>query len=210
MTKTLHNSDISGARKNVKDIVVVGNGDAFRLLCKASSKSEGWMKSTKAMEITGVGCVVQVTTHQRNHDGTNSVAEAVTFVPGAVITDDENNGRKLIVPSTADEPCKRSKGCTEEAIERQIEDKGLTAPRITPDMLDSEIVSQDYHVFKGSCLTVCCLTLKNGFTITGESACASPENFNDELGRDIAFKNAREKLWAFLGFRLRDKLSAPL
>lgn len=50
MEKTLHNSDVSGARKNVPDIKVVGNGDMFRLLCKASSQNEGWMKSTKAME----------------------------------------------------------------------------------------------------------------------------------------------------------------
>ena len=92
--KTLHNSDVSGARQNVKDIVVVGNGDMFCLLCKASSQAEGWMKSTKAMEVPG-GCVVQVTTHQRNHDGTNSVAEALAFVPGVKIVGDVNNGRRL-------------------------------------------------------------------------------------------------------------------
>ena len=95
--KTLHNSDISCARKNVKDIKVVGNGDMFKLLCKASSENEGWMKSTKAMEVPGIGCVVQVTTQQTNPDGSYAIAEALTFVPGAVITDDENNGRKLIV-----------------------------------------------------------------------------------------------------------------
>lgn len=93
--KTLHNSDISGAKINVPDIKVVGNGDMFSLLCKASSQNEGWMKSTKAMQVPG-GCVVQVSTHQRNHDGTNSVAEAITFVPNVRIVDDENNGRKLI------------------------------------------------------------------------------------------------------------------
>lgn len=94
MEKTLHNSDVSGAKKNVKDICFVGNGDLFQLLCKASSQAEGWMKSTKAMEVPD-GCVVQVTTHQRNHDGTNSVAEALTYVPGVMITDDINQGRKL-------------------------------------------------------------------------------------------------------------------
>ena len=93
--KTLHNSDISGARQNVKDINIVGNGDMFALLCKASSQAEGWMKSTKAMEVPG-GCVVQVTTQQRNNDGTYAVAEALTFVPGVKIADDENNGRKLV------------------------------------------------------------------------------------------------------------------
>ena len=92
--KTLHNSDVSGARKNVKDIQVVGNGDMFQLLCKASSKAEGWMKSTKAMETAG-GCVVQVTTQQRNPDGSYAVAESTTFVPDVHIVDDVNNGRKL-------------------------------------------------------------------------------------------------------------------
>jgi hypothetical protein len=91
MDKTLHNSDVSGARQNVKDIKVFGDGDQFKLLCKASSAVEGWMKSTKAMEIEGVGCVVQVTTQQ----GQN-VAEAVTFVPGVKIEGDATNGRRLV------------------------------------------------------------------------------------------------------------------
>jgi hypothetical protein len=94
--KTLYNSDISGAKVNVPDIKVFGNGDMFQLLCKASSQAEGWMKSTKAMEVPGVGCVVQVTTHQRNHDGTNAVAEAITFVPGVSIAGDAVSGRYLI------------------------------------------------------------------------------------------------------------------
>lgn len=89
--KTLHNSDISGAKKNVLDLKVFGNGDSFQLLCKASSEKEGWMKSTKAYEIPGVGCVVQVTTQQGDR-----LAEAVCFVPGVTILDDENNGRKLV------------------------------------------------------------------------------------------------------------------
>jgi len=94
--KTLHNSDVSGARQNVSDINIVGNGDMFRLLCKASSKKEGWMKTTKAMEVPGCGCVVQVTTQQGNPDGSYVVAEALTFVPNVIITDDVNNGRKLV------------------------------------------------------------------------------------------------------------------
>lgn len=91
--KTLHNSNVSAAHKNVKDLVVYGNGDLFKLLCKASSESEGWMKSTKVMEVgpnrtigvdrRPVGCLVQVTTQQRNQDGSYAVAEALTFVPGA-------------------------------------------------------------------------------------------------------------------------------
>lgn len=92
--KTLHNSNVSGARINVKDIQVVGDSDMFKLLCKASSEKEGWMKSTKAME-TSHGCLVQVTTQQRNPDGSYSVAEALTFVPGVIIAPDSNSGRKL-------------------------------------------------------------------------------------------------------------------
>ena len=88
--KTLHNSDISGARKNINDIKTFGNGDMFQLLCKASSKTEGWMKSTKAMEIPGVGCVVQVTTQQGDN-----VAEAVTFIPGVKIIGNAQDGRNL-------------------------------------------------------------------------------------------------------------------
>jgi len=85
MNKTLDNTTASQAKDKVKDIVFWGNGDTFQLLCKASSVEEGWMKSTKAMEIPGVGCVVQVTTQQKGIDGTYSVAEAVTFVPGVMI-----------------------------------------------------------------------------------------------------------------------------
>lgn len=96
----------------------------------------------------------------------------------------------------------------EAAIEREIKEKGLTAKRITPEMLDAEVVSEQFHVFEGSCLTVCCLTLQNGFTVTGESACASPENFNAEIGQKISKANARDKIWPLLGFRLRDELKS--
>ena len=93
--KTLHNTDVNGARKNIPDITVFGDGDMFKLLSKASSEKEGWMKSTKAMAILGVGCVVQVTTQQRNPDGSYSLAEAVTFVPGVTIVED-SQGRHLV------------------------------------------------------------------------------------------------------------------
>ena len=94
MTKTLHNSTVAGATKNVADIKVYGDGDTFKLISKASSAKEGWMKSTKAMEIAGVGCVVQVTTQQGDN-----VAEALTFVPGVrieLIDGDKANGRRLV------------------------------------------------------------------------------------------------------------------
>jgi hypothetical protein len=85
MEKSLENTTASKAKDNVKDIVFWGNGDLFKLIGKASSKNEGWMKSTKAMEIEGVGCVVQVTTQQNNQ-----VAEAVTFVPLVKIEETKN------------------------------------------------------------------------------------------------------------------------
>ena len=95
MSKTLKNTDADGARKNVKDIVFWGDGDLFKLISKASSEKEGWMKSTKAMYV-GNGCVVQVTTQQRNPDGSYVVAEAVTFVPGVVISEVYNDEGKIV------------------------------------------------------------------------------------------------------------------
>jgi hypothetical protein len=92
-------------------------------------------------------------------------------------------------------------------IEEDIERLGLNAPRVTPEMIQETIACEDYHVFEGSCLTVCCLTLKNGFTVTGESACVMPENFNAELGQKIARKNAEEKIWALEGYLLKQEIS---
>ena len=75
--KSLHNTCSNGATKNVKDIIFWGNGDTFQLISKASSEAEGWMKSTKAMKC-GKDVVIQVTTQQKNPDGSYSVAEALT------------------------------------------------------------------------------------------------------------------------------------
>lgn len=97
---------------------------------------------------------------------------------------------------------------SEQSIEKEIQDKGLNAPRLTPDLIGAVITKEQYHVFVDSCLTVCCLTLQNGFTVTGEgeSACASPENFNEEIGQKIARENARNKIWALEGYLLKQKL----
>ena len=84
--KSLHNTTANGAKKNVRDIQFWGDGDTFRLISKASSEAEGWMKSTKAMP-AGNSVVVQVTTQQRNPDGSYSVAEALTTVPDAIIAE---------------------------------------------------------------------------------------------------------------------------
>jgi len=109
---------------------------------------------------------------------------------------------------------------TDQAIEQEIQTKGLTAPRVTPADIEACIASEWYFTaaeatrIAGSephpldLLTFCVLVLKNGFTVTGESACASPENFNAEIGRKIARQNAVAKIWPLLGFRLRDQLNA--
>lgn len=117
----------------------------------------------------------------------------------------------------------------DQTIEEQIQSKGLTAPRVTPADIEAEIngeyyftaadgVQQNFHQqdeltrLTGAhdalrLLTFCVLHLRNGFTVTGESACASPENFDPEIGRKIARQNAVQKIWPLLGFRLRDQLS---
>lgn len=110
-----------------------------------------------------------------------------------------------------------------QTIEQEIKAKGLTAPRITPDDIEANIASEYYFTaMDGVCgnqlmalpsyqplelLTFCVLVLKNGFTVTGESACASPENFNAEIGRKIARQNAVSKIWPLMGYELRSKLS---
>lgn len=89
--KTLHNTTSSQAKDNVKDIVFWGDGDTFKLISKASSKAEGWLKSTKAMYINSVGCVVQVTTQQGDN-----IAEAITFVPMVKIQDVKNDKDEVV------------------------------------------------------------------------------------------------------------------
>ena len=114
---------------------------------------------------------------------------------------------------------------SDQSIESEIQAKGLTAPRVTPADIEAEIASE-WYINAGSgvvpdafqppvpaksplhLLTFCVLVLRNGFTVTGESACASPENFDAEIGRKIARQNAVTKIWPLLGFRLRDTLTA--
>lgn len=110
-------------------------------------------------------------------------------------------------------------------IEQEIVDKGLTAARVTPADIEAAIVDCYYFTAedgaKGALeqytqlcgyhkclrlLTFCVLVLRNGFTVTGESACASPENFNAEIGRKIARTNAVEKIWLLEGYLLKQRL----
>jgi hypothetical protein len=110
-------------------------------------------------------------------------------------------------------------------IEQEIQAKGLTAPRITPEDIEANIDHEVYFTAAEGCdgngvvaerhycppalnlLTFCVLVLRNGFTVTGESACASPENFDAALGRKIARQNAISKMWPLMGYALKDRLS---
>lgn len=114
---------------------------------------------------------------------------------------------------------------SDQSIEQEIVAKGLTAPRITPADIEANIKGEHYFTaadgIRGAneleceqgdpltLLTFCVLELRNGFTVTGESACASPENFDAEIGRKIARQNAVQKIWPLMGYSLRSKLSAP-
>lgn len=116
---------------------------------------------------------------------------------------------------------------TDKSVEQEIQDKGLNAPRVTPAALQDEIASEHYFTAADGAsrsangnmtdygnrpqalrlLTFCVLVLRNGFTVVGTSACASPENFDAGIGRRIARENAEREIWPLLGFRLRDQLA---
>lgn len=93
---------------------------------------------------------------------------------------------------------------TQEKLVEKLEQQ--TAPKISPEILESLIEKTDYLLHEGTSLTVCVLTLKNGFTVTGESACADPANFDAEVGRTIARRNAKDKMWSLAGYELKSKL----
>ena len=95
----------------------------------------------------------------------------------------------------------------EQQIEQALQDKGLNAPRLSPDDINAVIVHEQYHVFPGTTVTVCCLTLRNGFNVIGQSAAASRENFDQEIGRSIAYGDAREKIWPLEGYLLKQRLT---
>ena len=97
---------------------------------------------------------------------------------------------------------------SENQMEKELQALKPTAPRLTPADIDQVIVGEDYHRFPGTTLTVCALKLRNGFTVTGESASASEANFDEAMGRKISRENAREKIWLLEGYLLREKLAA--
>lgn len=125
---------------------------------------------------------------------------------------------------------------SEQQIEQMIQDKGKTAPRVTPDAVEANIASVHYFTAAHGVdtaafdcdfyrdantraalksevtpeplglLTFCVIILANGFTVTGESACASPDNFDPDIGRKIAYDNARAKIWPLMGYHLKQKM----
>lgn len=95
-----------------------------------------------------------------------------------------------------------------ESIEQEIQDKGLTAPRVTLEHISGMCQRDDYYVFPGTNTTVCCITLFNGFTVIGESSCVSDENFDAEIGKNIAFENAKNKIWLLEGYLLNATLNS--
>lgn len=95
---------------------------------------------------------------------------------------------------------------SEESVEQEIVNKGLNAPRLTPADIDGTIEVEQYYVFPETTVTVCALTLRNGFTVVGESACASESNFDEAIGRKVARDNARAKIWALEGYLLRQHI----
>ena len=112
---------------------------------------------------------------------------------------------------------------TDQTIEAEIQAKGLTAARVTPADIEANIVQEVFFTAASrakandpvmslhpslALLTFCVLVLRNGFTVTGESACASPDNFDAQVGRKIARQNAVQKIWPLMGYELRTKLSA--
>lgn len=113
-------------------------------------------------------------------------------------------------------------------LESEIVAKGAAvAQRITPTDIEANIIDELYFTAREASvgqdidpdsrpliatqahrlLTFCVLVLRNGFIVTGESACASPENFNAEIGRKIARQNAVQKIWPLMGYELRSKLT---
>jgi len=98
----------------------------------------------------------------------------------------------------------------ENKLEQELQALGLNAPHLNPTMINNTILTSQYYVFPGTVMTVCCLILQNGFNVVGTSAPASPENFNEAKGREIAYEKAREQIWALEGYLLKSNLNKTL
>lgn len=94
----------------------------------------------------------------------------------------------------------------EAAVEQKIQGLGLNAPRLRPEDIDRKIADTSYTVLPSGKVMVCEITLENGFTVRGEAATVSKENFNYSIGQDISFKDARDKIWELEGYLLQERL----
>lgn len=112
-------------------------------------------------------------------------------------------------PTKAKEPAPMNQPTKygEADCEAEIIAKGKTAPRVKPEDLDALCAASTVRYFRDDVLTICVITLPNGFKVTGESACASPENYDEAIGQKLSFAQARNKLWPLEGYRLRCELA---
>jgi hypothetical protein len=153
----------------------------------------------------------------------------VEYIDGGKANDSRHLGYISWSPADVFDRCYRPIYISEyeQIIEQDIQAKGLTAPRVTPADIEANIIDEVYFTAeqgyqranedegvpagaydKLKLLTFCVLVLRNGFNVTGESACASLENFDAELGRKIARQNAVAKIWPLMGYELRTKLAS--
>lgn len=91
---------------------------------------------------------------------------------------------------------------TDHEIEQEIQDKGLTAPRVTLAGIEAEITEEAFLHIPNSTITICLMRMKNGYQIVGHSACVSSDNFDEKLGEKIARQHAIDQLWPLFGFQL--------
>jgi len=94
----------------------------------------------------------------------------------------------------------------EQDVEQMVRKTSPTQNRLTPDMIDRLIVGTQYYQFPDTTLTVCCLTLRNGYNVTGESSSVDPLNFNADIGRKVSHENARQKIWTLAGYLLKEQM----
>lgn len=113
----------------------------------------------------------------------------------------------MILPEALADLVAQEYNMNEVELEEAIKQRGLTAPRLTPEYVDSVIVSETFTVLPSGKVMVCELTLANGFTVRGEAAVVSKENFNEEIGKEISRKNARSKVWELEGYMLQYALT---
>lgn len=202
---------------NLRDVAPTLNLHNTKVRCDNKSGVKGvyWSPRDKCWyaEIKMYGKKTRLGAHKEKSDAVKARAAAERRIEAPVNCNfyQEKLMIRVESPQTGDN-----------AIEREIKAKGLTAPRVTPADIEGNILYETHFTAAQgaieadgdaghealSLLTFCVLVLNNGFTVTGESACASPENFDAEIGRKIARENAKQKIWPLMGYALKQQLSA--